>query len=261
MLLDSTNNQIMDHNFEEYEETIVLHNIAAADNILLDINKRWNHFIKDEELLNKMYNKYKLMFCNHYMQVSHIVYKYVSKYKDKSLNHEGRSKYLARTRDFFKNLNIYVKQFYPDVDFLKYAIKGHDSLEVLFNECYRTLDNIDRIFEACKDFKYLEDNTEVINTIINFFSIIEEFVIRYYDYSIIGVSNQNYIITSCNNCDKVFFDYLKQGYSLIRLQKVYLVDNSYYEYVPALPTKDIGYPIEEYIETIDNDGKKYIKVL
>ena len=260
MLLDSTNNQITDHNFEKYEEIIVLHNIATADNTLSGIKLYWPDIIKDEELLNKMYNKYKLMFCNHYVQVSHIVYKYVSKYKeDKSLNHEGRSKYLARTKNFFKKLTIYVKQFYPNFDFLKYA--DDEGLEVLFSECYRTFDNIDRIFEVCKDINYLEDNTKVVNTIIKFYSIIEEFLIRYYDFSIIGISNQNYIVTSSNNCDKVFFDYLTQGYSLIRLQKVYLTDESHYEYVPALPTKDIGYPFEEYIETIDNDSKKYIKVL
>ena len=261
MLLDSTNNKIRHHDFTKWEETIICHNLMSYNKNLSDIKRYWRHYIKDEALLNKIYNKYKLMFCNHYVQVSTIVHKYVNKYKNEALTKDEVDIYVDRKNNFFNLLKIYVKQFYPDDNFLKYAVNIRDGLESLFNECYSSLVNIAKIFETCKDLKYLEDNTKVINTIIKYFSIIEEFVIRYYNYSIVGISNQNYIITSCNNCDKLFFDYLVQGYSLIRLQKIYLVDDSHYEFVPALPTKDIGYPIEEYIETIDNDSKKYIKVI
>jgi len=260
------NNMFFDNNikklFNDNNEKIVIHNISASNYTLSGIKRYCPLRIKDKALINEMYNNYRLIFCNHYVQFSHIVYDYTNRYKDKILTREERSKYLAQTRDFYDKLQIYIKQFYSDFSFLKNATKlGHDGLEQLFCQCYKTFDNVDRIFELCEDLNYLKDNTKVLNTIIKFYSIIEEFVIRYYNFSIVGVSDQKYIITSCNNCDKVFMDYLTQGYSLIRLKKIYLVDDDHYEYIPALPTKDIGYQIEEYIETIDNDSKRYIKVL
>ena len=263
------NNMFFDNNikklFNDNNEKILIHNISASNYTLSGIKRYGPLHIKDKALINEMYNNYRLVFCNHYVQFSHIVYDYTNRYKDKILTREERSKYLAQTRDFYDKLQIYIKQFYPDFSFLKNATKlGHDGLEQLFCQCYKTFDNVDRIFELCEDINYLKDNTKVLNTIIKFYSIIEEFVIRYYNFSIVGVSDQKYIITSCNNCDKKFIDYLLQGYSLIRLRKLYLVDESHYEYVPSLPTKDIGYKIDEYIETDDNNeinSKKFVKVL
>jgi hypothetical protein len=119
---------------------------------------------------------------------------------------------------------------------------------------------------SSENIECVHKNMEVINKIFKFYGIIEDFMIRFYNYSIVGISNQKYIITACSNCDKKFIDYLMQGYSLFRLQKIGLVNTNskmQYEFFPVLPTKDVGFPVDEYIEYGDNnkiESKKLIKL-
>ena len=95
-----------------------------------------------------------------------------------------------------------------------------------------------------------------LNKIFDFYSIVEDYLIRYYGYSVIGIGGCKYIITSQSDCYKEFEDQLMHGYKLIRLQKIYLKEsNRYYGFVPALPTGDIGIPVDEFIEP---SGKRNI---
>ena len=246
------------------QQYIMYHSIDSKTLILSQLRKScFRHNIKDKKFINEICNKYRLLFFNHYVEMSHILYEYTNIYQ--KIDKKNKKEAIIQRNDFYDKLLIYIKQFYPNVSFLKYLINhGGDGLQELFYRFYSTMDNIEKIFNMTKDINILNDNIKVINTIFKYYSIIEEFLIRYCNYSIVGISNQKYIITSCNNCDKVFNDYLTQGYSLIRLQKIYLVDESHYEFVPALPTKDIGYKIDEYIETIENndiDSKRLEKII
>ena len=209
----------------------------------------------DEETIKNMINEVRLIFQNHYVMTSHFV---------NFINTNRMANDQKGT--FFYNLFIFMKQFYPNNELCK-NINNPSELMELFNKCYRL---IDKLFEYALDNNSLESvrkNIELINRIEKFYALIEDFMIRFYGYSIIGISNQKHIVTACSNCDKKFIDQLMEGYSLFRLQKVGLIEskeNPYYEFLPVFPTKDVGFPIEEYIEISNGnriEDKKLIKVL
>ena len=85
-------------------------------------------------------------------------------------------------------------------------------------------------------------------------------------------SGQQIIQTAHSDCHKRFFELLRDGYSLQRRSKVGYIKlepteenltsypgvNGYFYKLPVLPTKDIGYPVEELIE---NSSGEYSLVL
>ncbi len=199
----------------------------------------------DGERIKKLAIKYKLLFCNHFVETSHFV-RYL--FNNESINEQKNT--------FSYYLLIYIKQYYSNIDYVKNNIKDVESLKEYFDYCYTNIEKIRAPFVKEGNFKKVVENMELINTILNFYKIIEEFLIRYYQYSIIG---KPYIITAQNNCDKIFIEELMKGYSLYRLQKVGLVYNSglmpYYELFPVLPTGDLIFPGDEYIEVSSTANK------
>ncbi len=198
----------------------------------------------DYDTIKKFSDEYRLIFCNHFVETSHFV---------NFINNNRMAK--AQKDDFFNYLLIYIQQFYNDVDFLK-NIDNASSLTVLFDKCYKKIDSLLTESLDNSNLDGVKRDSELIGKIFKYYGIIEEFMIRFYGYSIVGISGQKHIITASNNCDKKFMDYLFQGYSLFRLQKILLVDGEkpYYEFLPVMPTKDIGISIDEFIE-VGNDSK------
>lgn len=242
-----------------YGNLVLRHDSTNHDCISYFIMRELDSKKVDAQTKKQILSEYKLNFCNHFVETSHFI-NFVS---NNSLSDSFRT-------EFFSNLFIYIKQFYSDVELIK-NIDDISSLRILFNNCYGNIRKIMDQFLDNYDMKYISNNAKTINEIFNLYSVIEEFMIRFYDYSIVGILGQKYIITSSNNCEKKFLDQLIDGYSLFRLQKIRLVKktgnmlNSYYEFCPVLPTKDVGLFIHEYIETLANDNKienrKFVKLL
>ena len=123
----------------------------------------------------------------------------------------------------------------------------------LFNDLYSKINEILYHFYETTDINDINNNIEIIHKIYKFYGLIEDFMIRFCGYSIVGISNQKHIITACGNCEKKFLDYLMEGYSLFRMQQISLInannpEKSYYIFNQVIPTKDIGIPFDEYIE-------------
>lgn len=200
----------------------------------------------DGENIKKLAIKYKLLFCNHFVETSHFV-RYL--FNNESINEQKNT--------FSYYLLIYIKQYYSNIDYVKNNIKDVESLKKYFDYCYTTIGNLIASFVRTRSFETVDTKYNLINTILEFYKIIEEFLIRYYQYSIIG---EPYIITARNNCDKIFIKELMKGYSLYRLQKVGLVYNRsglmpYYELFPVLPMGDLDFPGDEYIEVSSTANK------
>ena len=198
----------------------------------------------DQETIKRVVSEYDLIFCNHFVETSHFV------------NFLNTNRLASDQKDdFFYYLFLFVKQFYPNDEILK-NINDIPSLTELFSNYYKRMNEMISEFYETTSLECVKSNIDEIHKIYKFYGIIEDFMIRYYGYSVKGVSRQKYIITACSNCNKKFIDELEEGYTLIRLQKIYLVngDNPYYKFLPVLPTKDVGFPIEEYIETSSEDN-------
>lgn len=237
------------NNIEDWGNAVLKHNSGNIDLYLQIAEFRLHRDKTDEDNVKKFTNEYRLIFCNHFVETSHFI---------NFINANRIAK--KQKEDFFYYLLIYIKQFYSDIDFLK-NINDVSSLTALFDKCYKKIDSLLSESLDNSNLECVKRNTELINRIFKFYGIIEDFMIRFYSYSIVGISGQKHIITACNNCDKKFIDYLMQGYSLFRLQKICLVNNhdndakQHYEFFPVLPTKDVGFPIDEYIEILDSDSK------
>ena len=237
------------NNIEHYGNAVLIHDGNQIKEYLshVKLKMQWDKINKDN--IKKFTNEYRLIFCNHFVETSHFI------------NFINTNRIVKKQKDdFFYYLLIYIKQFYSDIDFLK-NINDVSSLTALFDKCYKKLDSLLSETLDNSNLECVKMNTELKNRIFKFYGIIEDFMIRFYSYSIVGISGQKHIITACSNCDKKFIDYLMQGYSLFRLQKICLVNNhdndakQHYEFFPVLPTKDVGFPIDEYIEILDNDNK------
>ena len=112
--------------------------------------------------------------------------------------------------------------------------------------------------------KYLDEKDKNdIQTLYQFGEIATDFLIRVKGYSLIDCSSQKIIVTAKNNCEKIFEEYLTNGYSLQRKQKyVFKMDkyisSAHFSQMPVMPTKDSYYEIDEIIEVAPN---KYQKTL
>ena len=208
------------------------------------------YFIEDlrrkkipEEEIKKIEQEFTTQFCNHSLQASHYV------------NFISNNRSAVKERDqFFEYLLIYMKQFYPDVDYIQ-RIKDASYLRDLFNAFYLKTEKI--VLELLKSTSLdaVNRNMDFLNRVHRFYEIIEDFLIRFYNYSIVGISNQKHIITAHSDCDKRFIEELMQGYDLFRMQKIGLRGKDSFEFLPVLPTRDVGFPIEEYIEVPYEENK------
>ena len=153
---------------------------------------------------------------------------------------------------------LFQSQFFPDYCFCNYNFL--DSLNTILFE-YSVFN-----FELIKKAYKKEYNEDIIEKSKLFGNIVMEFLIRYKNYSLIGVSGNKIILTSRNDCEKVFYDYLYNGYSIQKMSKIRYhlnfkygsVEEGYFERLDTIPTKDIGINIDEQIE-----GKilhKYIRI-
>ena len=178
--------------------------------------------------------------------------------------------------DFFYHLYIYLKQFYNNHELIK-EINDTKNLESLVNTCYQV---INRLMLETLSNDYNPDNirehTETLNKIYSFYDIVAEFMVRYYGYTIKIISNihgqtsdiQGSIITAKNiqPKEKNYCRLAETGYTLYKLQRARFIDgeNPHYEFDRAMPTKDMGYYIDEYIETFGEyekpETKKLLKV-
>ena len=234
------------YDVQEQRERILKHDKNTIEGQFEYARKELEKQNIDEKNIEKLAIKYKLLFCNHFVETSHFV-RYI--FYNESINEQKNT--------FFYYLLIYIKQYYSNIDYVKNNIKDVESLKKYFDDCYTTIGKLIASFVRTQSFETVDANYNLINTILDFYKIIEEFLIRYYQYSIIG---EPYIITARNNCDKIFIKELLDGYSLYRLQKVGLVYNSsgltpYYELLPVLPTGDLDFPGNEYIEVSSTANK------
>ena len=223
-------------------------------------NKILIHMEKnDEEILElfKYYNKdsdskeYQIHFFNHFFKFLELA-DYILRFNNKTKD------------DIFSNLLIYIKFYYNNYDCIK-NITDLDSLKDKIRDYYKLLCTI-RV-ENC--FKSTNEYDDILCDIYEFSCILTDYFIRVINFSIIGISNQKYIVTSCNNCHKKFIDYLLKGYSLFRIQKVIITNiqqKNHCTFIPLFPTRDVQIPIIEYMEVDVNnnnsiDNKKMVKIL
>ena len=229
----------------DWGNAVLRHDNADIQSAEYFIKRKLTEKGTDKETISSIIQEYKVTFQNHFVQTSH----YINFLLNNRLAISERFK-------FCDSLFIYLKQFYPDNNFVR-KINNPTDIIKMFNASHKTVKYIIQTFLDDLNPEHIKENFNLLNIVLKFYEIIEGFMIRYYGYSVVGVSKESQIITSSNNCDKKFLDELMQGYSLIRLQKARLVGNSdpYYELFPVMPTKDMGFPIEEYIEVSSYDKK------
>lgn len=151
----------------------------------------------------------------------------------------------------------FVTQYYPKYHWDQMNVA--DCITSLLYECC--------LYSRILEYKYLydiEEDESLLTKSMEFGDIITDFLIRFRNYSLVKCSGESIIITAQSDCHKRFEQYLSNGYSLERKAKVTYVGNfhsinrGHFYKLPVLPTRDIGYPIDEIIETSE---EKYMKVL
>ena len=227
-------------------ESIILDHQPTSNRTWLSLFEKRLRLAKfNDETIRKYIDEYMLLFCNHYVESSDFIMNATLAFRDQ----------------FFYYLFIYLEQFYSDT-YLK--VSDCQTLKRMFIDYHYQLNRMADTFLEFYDLEALNSQKELINKILHFYRIIEEFMIRYYNYSVIGTSDQKVIITACSNCDRKFYTYLTQGYSILRYQKIFLAESLQYEFLPVLPTRDLGFPVDEYVEVVDDKkigNQQFVKVL
>lgn len=151
---------------------------------------------------------------------------------------------------------LFVKQYYPQ--YMWHFYSDLNWLATASLEC----DLYSKSFQN-KYIDGLEIENDELYKALQFGDIVTDFLIRYKNYSLIKCSEQNIIITAQSDCHKRFEQYLSKGYSLERKAKVGYTGNlhlsepfGYFFKLPVLPTRDIGYPIDEIIESSEGNYTK-----
>lgn len=178
--------------------------------------------------------------------------------------HESFFTRILVREEFIKNKELaeqfitYVCQYYPEYKWQFFF--PDDYLATAACECELNY------FQFKKKIKFDFDlDQKTNNRIMQFGDIVTDFLIRYRNYSLIKCCGQKIILTAQSDCHKRFEEYLSKGYVLERRAKVgYIKEQEsisklgYFYKLPVLPTRDIGYPIDEIIET---DLNKYEQVI
>lgn len=176
------------------------------------------------------------------------------------------SKEVLNNNELATKFVMYIAQYafhYPWVAFHK-----GDYLTTVLLEC----EFYSFMFKKYYEFGLKYETEQWLKPAMMFGEIVTDFLIRYCGYSLIKSSGQQIIQTAHSDCHKRFFELLKDGYSLqwrskvgyIKLEQteenltLYPGVNGYFYKLPVLPTKDIGYPVEELIE---NSSGEYCLVL
>ena len=150
---------------------------------------------------------------------------------------------------------MFVFQYYPNY---KFAFDANgDYLKTVVYEAYMHDHDFQDTYYG---YEFKEEHLE---RMVTFGEIATDFMIRYRNYSLVKCCGQNIILTAQSDCHKRFESLLSKGYSLQRRAKVGyiekpafladwnpLVKGLFYK-LHVLPTRDIGYPIDEIIETGD----------
>ena len=159
---------------------------------------------------------------------------------------------------------MFVFQYYPNYKW--HYIDIQDYLATAVCEC--ELHSFQ--FQKKYEFGFEEDEDSILGNAMILGDIATDFLIRYCNYSLIECSEQKVIITAQSDCYKRFEELLAEGYSLQRKAKVGYLETpdyilAYYPEVkgifyklPVLPTRDIGYNIDEIIET---DTGEYVRII
>ncbi len=202
-----------------------------------------------------LYEKY----SHNQRKVYHTTAKASDKYKT-CLTHEWIFINLLYKEEIKKDLTIakefmtYMIEYYPKYKWTSFDL--NDPIGTVILECNLT----DKIFNGINIFK---DMVEAKTKAMEYGEKVTDFLIRYCNYSLIKCQNQNIIITAQSNCDKIFEEELYNGYSLQRkaklryvqtdekMKEAYPMVDGYFTHLPVLPTKELGFEIDEMIENSD----------
>ncbi len=166
---------------------------------------------------------------------------------------------ILRNRELAQEFVMFVLQYYPKYHWRCFNIDDYLSAAVCECEIHAYQ------FEKKYQFGFKEDKNSILSESIVMGDIATDFLIRYCNYSLIKCSGQKIILTAQSDCHKRFEDLLLKGYSLQRRAKVgyikkpkelefyYPEVKGFFYRLPVLPTRDLGYPIDEIIET--DEGK------
>lgn len=119
------------------------------------------------------------------------------------------------------------------------------------------------IFEKYYSLKE-EISKEHLDFSFQFGEMVTKFLIQFLNYSLVGVSGNKVIVTAQDGCDKKFSEFLEQGYWLQRMAKTYYVPSRHdilgrFEELPVLPTRNLYYGNDEFIETPQHHYYKVLK--
>lgn len=240
-------------NIKEYGNKILIHDKGQIDAQIVYLRQKLEKKGLAQEDISKIIKEYQLAFSNHFIESSHYI----------NYLFGGSTTKVPEniTNEFCNYLFIFLKQFYKD-DALIMTINSPKDVLNTFKYHY---ESIEKLMSQCHErasTEPLKDNYLSYNNSILFFSKIEEFLIRFYDYTVIGISGQPFIISSCKKCSDKMIDYLLKGYILKRIQKIqFIEDPPHFELIPLLPIRDVGFPIDEYMEVSDEEKPYTIKRL
>lgn len=165
---------------------------------------------------------------------------------------------LLKDRSLANKFVCFVGQFYDNYRFRKLDFNFFDGVAL---ESYCA--------DAAFTLFYTYEEKVDLRPAFIFGDIVTDFLIRCCDFSLVGISNKKIIVTSRLDCNKKFEQYLLEGYSIERKHRLVFVDLTekfkdycqfpvgYFGALPILPTKDVGVPVDEMIETSWNS---YVKV-
>lgn len=143
----------------------------------------------------------------------------------------------------------YILEFYPNYIWTFYDPEDYIATAVVESELCT--------YFFLQKYKYqIPVAEEFIGKAMSFGDIVTDFLIRYRNYSLIKCSSQNIIITARSDCHKRFEELLSKGYSIQRRARLYYQQG--FQKLPVLPTRDIAYPFEEFIEA---ENGKYMKIM
>lgn len=172
-----------------------------------------------------------------------------------SIPHEWYFLSLLTRQEIKKNREIatllvkYVLALYPNYKWTFYDPGDYMATAVVESELC--------IYFFLQKYKYqIPVAEEYIEKAMTFGDIVTDFLIRYRNYSLIKCLGQNIIITARNDCHKRFEELLSKGYSIQRRAKLYYYQG--FHKLPVLPTRDIAYPFEEWIEA---ENGEYMKIM
>lgn len=157
---------------------------------------------------------------------------------------------IKKNREIASMLVRFILEYYPEyswtafnsADLLATVVVESELCSYLFLQKYKYQIPVQDVF---------------LEKAMKFGDIVTDFLIRYQNYSLIKCSGQNIIITARSDCHKRFEELLSRGYSIQRKAKIYY-NRGFYK-LPVLPTRDIAYPFEEFIETENGNYQKIIQ--